>query len=420
MDANEARKVTWLNNYPRPLGELFDEGYLKRSRLAWAIENARDPKLREAAAVLLAELPAREQAEASKRSATEKAAAKSFDVGISLDAARRKPWPFPPHKSEPMGALVDSRQLNLKDLGYAAENAWDDSVRKSAMALMLERLDQIIKEPPPTSGLVEVHSSGRSYSKERETWYTFLQGGLFGILACVTVVLSIWLMRTLIEPPTPGMKLTDVLASPTQTIGLLIGLGIVAAATWLSLRLPDELDRRLQKQISTARRGQEGEDRVLEVILQALDGEWKVFRNLRVPGFKKSDVDLVLVGPPGVWALEVKNLEGEYRNVGDTWQYRHGKAWRASKVHASREARAHASHLAGFLKADGLNVFANPVVVWANPDAALAVDNPSVAVWTLERLPDELGNIWYSKQMPAATRERISDKLDQLCKSQTT
>jgi hypothetical protein len=317
-----------------------------------------------------------------------------------------------------MGALLDAHALTLKDLGYAAEAAWDDSVRKSAMALMLERLDQILKEPPPTTGLVEVVSGGRSYSEYKQLFLTWFEGTVFGFffgsLLAVAVVGTILNARRV----GTGRPISDLLAAP----GGYVALGIVILMVGLLFALvnivPDLLSKRIQKQIDDYRRGQEGEDRVVEVILQALDGNWKVFRNVSVPGMKRSDIDVVLVGPPGVWALEVKNLRGEYRNSGDSWEFRHGKTWKKSRAQPSQEARAHAAALGGFLKADGLHVFANPAVVWAKPESAIIVDNPSVAVWTLERLPDELGNIWYSKQVPEAARAKIVDKLTTQCAEQ--
>jgi hypothetical protein len=418
MDLQEARQVLWFKNYPRPLGELFDEGYLYRTRLAWAAEKAYDSRIREAATVLLAALPAREQAQRAKRAELEKTPIKSFDVGISLQQARLKIWPFAPHKGQTMGALIDARQLTLKDLGFAAETAWDDGVRKAAMAFILERLDQILKEPPPTTGLVEVHAGGRSYAKQRETWFTFLQGGLYGILACVVVALSTWTVGQAIRGPTHLTAASVLFSTPAKAVAAVVAIALLAVATWVGTRLPDVLDRRLQKQVNEARRGQDGEDRVLEVILQALDGSWRVFRNVRVPGARRSDVDVVLVGPPGVWALEVKNLQGEYRNMGDDWQYRHNKSWKPSQAQPGQEARHHAAALGRYLSADGVKVFATPVVVWASEAPNLGVNDPAVPVWNLDRLPDELGNIWYSRQMITGFADRIADKLTRLCERQ--
>jgi hypothetical protein len=53
MSLGEARQVRWLRSRPRPLGDLLDEGYLDTSRLQWAAEKAWDPRLKEAARVIL-------------------------------------------------------------------------------------------------------------------------------------------------------------------------------------------------------------------------------------------------------------------------------------------------------------------------------------------------------------------------------
>jgi hypothetical protein len=53
MDLNEARKVVWIGSNRRPLGELLDIGYLNKERLEWAVAHVNNPKVQQAAAVLL-------------------------------------------------------------------------------------------------------------------------------------------------------------------------------------------------------------------------------------------------------------------------------------------------------------------------------------------------------------------------------
>jgi hypothetical protein len=152
----------------------------------------------------------------------------------------------------------------------------------------------------------------------------------------------------------------------------------------------------------------------MEVLHHALDGQWFAFRNPVMPGYR-GDIDVILVGPPGIWALEIKNLSGEHRNVGDDWQVRAGKGWKSTNS-PSAQARRNAGTLAGFLKADHIDQWVNGAVVWANTESPLTVENPSLAVWTLDRLPDELGNIWSGSPMPDPARQRIIEKLSGLCK----
>jgi hypothetical protein len=129
MNIEEARKVLWLKSNHRPLGELLDEGYLSKERLEWAARWAYNSKLQEAAKVIL------EAIDCASSAATIKEQSKApgvigkdstIKVGISFDKAHATLWPFPPYKGQPMGVLVESKQLALKDLGYAVENAWDE------------------------------------------------------------------------------------------------------------------------------------------------------------------------------------------------------------------------------------------------------------------------------------------------------
>jgi len=71
-----------------------------------------------------------------------------------------------------------------------------------------------------------------------------------------------------------------------------------------------------------------------------------------------------------------------------------------------------------FLKADHVNVFVNSAVIWENSESQLTVENPSVAVWQFDRLPDELGNIWQGEKLSEAERNKMVEKLTKLCEQQ--
>jgi hypothetical protein len=317
-----------------------------------------------------------------------------------------------------MGKLVESRQLSLKDLGYAIENAWDERVRQAATTFCLIRLNQVIQEPTPSAGFVRVVSGGRSYSERQQLRLALLQGLVLGVVLAVSVVLAIWAGPALFRPNANAMPLGEIISTPAGIVALGIFLILAILFGWLATSLPDWLTKRLDKQIEEHRRGQEGEEQVVQSIVQALDGNWHVFRNINLPGRNKGDVDLVLVGPPGVWALEVKNFRGEYRNIGELWEYKSGKNWRIVSKNPGRQASKNMYRLKDFLKADNVNVFVNTAVIWANSESQLTIENPSVAVWRYNRLPDELGNIWQGEKLSEIERHKILEKLTKLCERQ--
>ena len=120
-----------------------------------------------------------------------------------------------------------------------------------------------------------------------------------------------------------------------------MAIGVLVFSFLLMSRLTGRMDR----EIENYRKGEEGEQRTLEIILQSLDGNWTLFHNLRLPGRNKADLDAVLVGPAGLWVLEVKNLTGEYRNTGEKWEYLHKKRWIPYRNSPSRQAASDAARL---------------------------------------------------------------------------
>jgi hypothetical protein len=417
MNLEEARKVLWLRSNPHPLGELLDEGYLTRERLEWAVQWAYSPKLQQAAKVLLDTGSSKEK-ELEKQNASGASPEPSLEIGIRLDQARATQWPFPPYKGQPMGALVESKQLSLKDLGYAIENAWDEKVRRAAIALSLVRFERAVKEPDPPAGFVQIISGGRSYSEKKQSRLTLLEGMFFGALVVLMIVLLIWGVTDILRPHPNAKQAFEALSSPAGIMAIIIALGLAVFATSLAYFIPDQFTKKIDKQIEAYRLGEEGEDRTVQMIIQALDGNWTLIRNVSLPGRNKGDLDIVLVGPPGVWSLEVKNLRGEYRNIGETWEYRKGKKWKTSPANPSRQAFKNAIRLGNFLKADNLKVYVNATVVWANEESPLFVENPSTAVWLYNRLPDELGNIWHGEKLSEAERRKIVEKFNKLCDAQ--
>jgi hypothetical protein len=416
VNIEEARKVLWLKSNPRPIGELLNEGYLNQSRLEWASEKAYDPALKEAAKLLLNwQKNSASQAVSDKKTALPSGI--QLPSGASLDQAHATSWPFSPFKGQPMGMLVETKQVSIKDLGFAIENAWDERVRKAAMVLMLVRLDQVIKEPEEPAGFLNVVSGGKSYAEYKQDQLTLIQGILFGVFLTLSIVGA---ATAFIKQPSnqTGKSLSDVLASPSGIIGLIIVIIFFAGLIWLTSFLTDKTMNRIEKQKENYRRGEEGENRIVESMGQVLDGNWSLFRNIILPGRKKTDLDAVLVGPSGVWVLEVKTFSGTYRNIGEQWEYRIGNKWKLYGKSPSRQAKNNAVRLSEFFKADNISQWVTPAVIWANQESPLTIENPAVAVWQYNRLPDELGNIWHGEKLSETERNKIADKLSKLCEQQ--
>jgi len=420
MTLEQARATMWLRDNYRPMGELFDEGYLDQARLEWAAQRAYDPRIKQAAVLFLglqgrapaAPLPPEKTAVPTGTALVPQEETPAIHAGLTIAQAWTTPWPFRPYRAQEMGPLVETRRLRLKDLVYAIENARENRVRQAAVALMAVSLNQVVEEPPVSAGPLHVVSSGRSYAERQQLNLTLWVGLGTGVALGAALQPMI---NSALRGGTSSSKASwnEIISSPASIIGLaillagtLIIMGFVVAAS-------DLLSQQIVRIREAYRQGQEGETRVVEVLCHVLDGSWTLFRNVVLPGYR-SDLDLVLVGPAGVWVLEAKTLSGEYRNVGERWEYKAGRRWKPLQKSPGRQARNNAGRLAGFLQADKVKQWVEAAVVWANPESALTVENPMVAVWTLDRLPDELGNLWQDRRLDEATQVRIVEKLRRL------
>lgn len=412
LTIEEARKVTWLRSNPKPLGQLLDEGYLTPSRLKWAGENAYNSRLRQAARVLL-EATSLNTTTQPKVSDSPSHEPSSVTLPVTYDQARTALWPFRPYRGEAIGKLVDSQLLSLRDLAYAIENAYDVRVRQAATTMLLLRLQQRVEEPQD-HGFVTVVSSGRSFSENRQLLYTLIQGFVLGFLLALAIVFaSMWIVDSVRRGANSASNINEASLPVLFAVGVLFVIaGVIVRLMMIGI---NRLLQHFDTLITQHRLGQEGEDRVIGIVQQALDGRWHVFRNIRLPGKPRGDLDLVLVGPAGILVVEVKNYHGIYRNNGSDWEIQRKGTWGKMRVSPSQQAKNGAARLGNFLKADGIQAWVTPVVVWANPESNLRLENPMVAVWTLDRLPDELGNLWEEGKLSEHVRTQIVEKLTRLC-----
>ncbi|MEU6128000.1 nuclease-related domain-containing protein [Saccharopolyspora sp. NPDC047091] len=166
-------------------------------------------------------------------------------------------------------------------------------------------------------------------------------------------------------------------------------------------------DAAVQDRLAQQEAGIEAEDAVATA-LERLSDDWIVFRGYRN---RRGEVDHLVVGPGGVWAIEVKNHPGRVHADGDSWRSevfdrygnhvedrtladRSGRSW-------GRQVRDVAKALADFLRQRGRQVLVRPALVVVNPRAeigsvrrsglALVTASLDELVRTLRQAPPTLG-----------------------------
>ena len=143
---------------------------------------------------------------------------------------------------------------------------------------------------------------------------------------------------------------------------------------------------------------------VLSLLRAGLDKRWTIFTNLRPKGFKGGDLDAVLVGPPGVYVLEIKHWNTEVKI--------HGEAVITGTKHTGEgkttpilQAKRGAMHLHKLLEKKDLNQFVTPVVVMNAK--ALEIEKPAIAIWNVRELPETLSDLNDSEAPTSLEIEKV-------------
>ena len=129
--------------------------------------------------------------------------------------------------------------------------------------------------------------------------------------------------------------------------------------------------------------GVQGERAVETILSGFLGDDWALFSGVEAPG-AWGDIDHVLVGPPGVFAIEVKNWSGkvEYRDDEGKWVRTNSRVPQGEVVKDPAE-----QVLQGAYALQGvLGVEVTPVVVFSHPKSEVVGDHPKVQVLALKDL----------------------------------
>lgn len=404
QSVREARMLTWPFSprgvKHRPLGELLDERQITRQDLLWASAEARSDEVRAAADVILGSVH------------------RLPDVAMSLEGARLLSWPFR-RLNRPLGELVDAGTVRVKDLRRAAWFARDARVREAARMLLpaamtkREAYKQKRTERQRTERQRAKQRPAEQYAKTADNGGTARAGSVGSARDHAAPHLS---------RPMPVIQGSNYLADEVQrryrrqaviaaaaTVLLAALLGVLLAGVargllkqhppsiWVFpvvavLLLPLfwlwERFTELRHEGQNFRRGQLGEIHVAQQLRQGLGGDWTLFRNVQLPG-TNADIDMVLLGPPGVLALEIKAYTGDYRYRKQDFYRRTRVGWRKLQHNPGKQARAGGGLLHNYI-ADTLNrnLWVEPRLVWVGP-GGLQLRNPEVYVWYFDRLAQE-------------------------------
>ncbi len=185
-------------------------------------------------------------------------------------------------------------------------------------------------------------------------------------------------------------------------------LAVLSAACYPLIGQVDRLEAR-ERDFAT---GRAGEERLVAFLHKYLGAEWRLFRNVVLLD-GKGDIDAVLIGPAGIFALEVKAWNRSFRNQGEEWAYQAGGQWIPMERSPTIQAKWNARRLGKYLKERGIHVPVLPRVVWAGKGRVYLI-KPDVPVWNLRSPQFILSDLSGDTRVPSNVREQVANVLGEL------
>jgi hypothetical protein len=278
---------------------------------------------------------------------------------------------------EPMGNLLDTNQINYGDLTWAIDKAYKPEVRAAARTLLAYWLGE-----PATLETTRRYGpeviEGSHYLEDQETdgmmqFMLYMMSGIF------FVFIAIWnILQQVLANKAGPIPLPTVIA-----INLLIA---VVVGLWIFRKTKQQFAR-----WKNSRRGRLGENAVVETIRAAVDNHWTIFRNLHLLD-RKDDIDIALVGPGGVWAVEVKAFGGSVRSQNGLWERQTKQGWKKLDQNPSRQATENAKRLNHYLQQQGINRWVEKAVILSEPQAISNFEHAD-DVWILPQVESNVANL---------------------------
>jgi len=147
--------------------------------------------------------------------------------------------------------------------------------------------------------------------------------------------------------------------------------------------------------------GIEGENQVAKTLSSSLNDDYCLINDVSLPDGKKGNIDHVVLGPTGIFAIETKNQKGKIECNGDVWNGVIGR-------NPSKQARENATRIYDAIASLEIFRLRKPwiqgVVVFANKNADLNIHN-SIKV-EVKRI-DELANYILTKESRRLSSQEI-------------
>ncbi len=274
------------------------------------------------------------------------------------------------HLKGTLGELMTRKAIHASNLAYMVDKGETPALREACRVLLARWLEAAPATGTSVRRSPEVVEGSTYLVDQREDSLVTAAAYATGAIL-MSLLLAVGLAQSAFSLIAKGAHWTLVLVAVAiclVVVGVPIGI-------WLYRAMMSNMRR-----YRDFYQGQAAENWFVDQLRGQLDSRWTIFRNLQLPG-RKSDLDVVLVGPAGVWVFEVKGYRPPVRLVNDKWSIQAAKKWKQLNSNPLRQAASNAKHLHEFLTRFGVTRYVEKAVVLSEPQAAENFGEVRDGIW---------------------------------------
>ncbi len=175
-----------------------------------------------------------------------------------------------------------------------------------------------------------------------------------------------------------------------------------------------------KRTVKTIQAGIDGEQKAVTQLKGMLDDRYTIINCVNVyHNEQKSQVDNIVVGPSGVFVVEVKSVNGIVSGNGDEriWRVKrlvNGKPVTRESYSPIKQVQTHTKRTADYLKDEGFDVNVSGLVYYVDERTELQIENePKNTLFTIEMNP------WLKKHLTAREDVLTAKQAEEIIKSLT-
>lgn len=162
-------------------------------------------------------------------------------------------------------------------------------------------------------------------------------------------------------------------------------------------------------------KGLKGEIKVEQLLRNCLNNDWTLYKNVLLQQ-RSDDIDAILVGPSGVYVLEIKAFSGNYRFDGTQWEFQtKNHKWVKVDKNPMEQLVSNRNRIYHHLRAKAINVPVRGRLVWAGDGYVKAVGHQKDLWFTKNGAKWIKNDIAKGQMLDDDTVESVHAELTRLC-----